>query len=101
MVKPQTRPKVQPYVPPISYPQRLKKKTDERQFQKFLEILKKLEINIPFPEALAQMPSYTKFLKEIISNKNKLEKYAAVALTEECSAVLQKKLLLSLRLKRV
>ncbi|XP_057996520.1 uncharacterized protein LOC131175861 [Hevea brasiliensis] len=43
------------------------------------------------------MPSYTKFLKEILSNKRKLEDYETVALTEECSAILQNKLLPKLK----
>ncbi|XP_057989055.1 uncharacterized protein LOC110658919 [Hevea brasiliensis] len=38
------------------------------------------------------MPSYAKFLKEILSNKRRLEDYETVALTEECSALLQNKL---------
>ncbi|XP_058003698.1 uncharacterized protein LOC131180102 [Hevea brasiliensis] len=38
------------------------------------------------------MPSYAKFLKEILSNKEKLEDYETVALTEEYSAILQNKL---------
>ncbi|KAJ9162845.1 hypothetical protein P3X46_022587 [Hevea brasiliensis] len=38
------------------------------------------------------MPSYAKFLKEILSKKRKLEDYGIVALTEECSAILQNKL---------
>ncbi|XP_058002300.1 uncharacterized protein LOC110650304 [Hevea brasiliensis] len=38
------------------------------------------------------MPSYAKFLKEILSNKRILEDYETVALTEECSALLQNKL---------
>ncbi|KAJ9187079.1 hypothetical protein P3X46_002575 [Hevea brasiliensis] len=38
------------------------------------------------------MPSYAKFLKEILSKKRKLEDYGTVALTEECSAILQNKL---------
>ena len=33
---------------PIPYPQRLNKSKLERQFTKFLDILKKLHINIPF-----------------------------------------------------
>ncbi|MCS5023633.1 hypothetical protein L2V44_14170, partial [Staphylococcus aureus] len=37
-------------------------------------------------------PSYVKFMKEILSNKRKLEEFETVALTEECSAILQKKL---------
>ncbi|KAJ8771861.1 hypothetical protein K2173_027038 [Erythroxylum novogranatense] len=38
------------------------------------------------------MPTYAKFLKEILSNKRRLEEYATVALTEESSAILQNKL---------
>ncbi|XP_057989125.1 uncharacterized protein LOC131172198 [Hevea brasiliensis] len=38
------------------------------------------------------MPSYAKFLKEILLNKRRLEDYETVALTEECSALLQNKL---------
>ncbi|KAJ9187202.1 hypothetical protein P3X46_002687 [Hevea brasiliensis] len=38
------------------------------------------------------MPSYAKFLKEILSNKKKLEEFETVALTEESSAILQNKL---------
>ncbi|XP_057997167.1 uncharacterized protein LOC131176072 [Hevea brasiliensis] len=43
------------------------------------------------------MPSYAKFLKEILSKKRKLEDYETFALTEECSAILQNKLLLKLK----
>ncbi|GLT29119.1 hypothetical protein SLA2020_040050 [Shorea laevis] len=83
---------VKPYVPPIPFPQRLKQHKLDKQFAKFLEVFKKLHINIPFANALAQMPSYAKFLKEILSNKRKLEEHETVNLTEECSAILQNKL---------
>ncbi|KAJ9162843.1 hypothetical protein P3X46_022585 [Hevea brasiliensis] len=43
------------------------------------------------------MPSYAKFLKEILSKKRKLKDYEIVALTEECSAILQNKLPLKLK----
>ena len=76
----------------IPFPQRLKKNNLDKQFAKFLEVFKKLHINIPFMEALEQMPKYVKFMKEILSKKRKLGDYEMVALTEECSAVLQKKL---------
>ena len=55
-------------------------------------MFKKLQINIPFADVLKQMPNCVKFMKEIISNKRKLEEHETVALTEECSAILQKKL---------
>ncbi|XP_057719696.1 uncharacterized protein LOC130934124 [Arachis stenosperma] len=44
--------------PPLPYPQRFNKETKDQHFRKFLEIFKKLEINIPLAEALEQMPLY-------------------------------------------
>ncbi|KAJ9129279.1 hypothetical protein P3X46_033922 [Hevea brasiliensis] len=80
------------YMPPLPFPQRFQKAKLDKQFGKFLEVLKSLHVTIPFTDALAQMPSYAKFLKEILSNKKKLEEFETVALTEESSAILQNKL---------
>ena len=43
----------------------------EEQFSKFLDMFKNIKINIPFVEALAQMPNYAKFLKDILSKKRR------------------------------
>ena len=43
-------------------------------------------------EALENMLSYVKFMKNILESKKKLEEYGTITLTEECSAILQKKL---------
>ncbi|XP_024971932.1 uncharacterized protein LOC112510815 [Cynara cardunculus var. scolymus] len=43
-------------------------------------------------KAIEQMPSYAKFLKDILSKKKKLSEYEIVALTEGCSALLSNKL---------
>ena len=59
--------KIQVYTSAIPFPQRLQKARREEQFSKFLEIFKKIEINIPFAEAITQMPNYAKFLKDILS----------------------------------
>ena len=83
--------KVKPYVPPIPFPQRLKTQTKDANFMKFLEMFKKLELNIPVLEAISHMPNYAKFLKELVANKKRLEEYAMVALSEECSAILLNK----------
>ena len=64
----------------------------DMQCGKFLDVLKKPYMNIPFTEALSQMPSYAKFLKEILSSKRKLEEHETVALTEVYSAAIQNKL---------
>ena len=76
----------------IPYPQRLKKSKLDKQFTKFLEVFKKLHINILFTDALEQMPSYVKFMKEILSDKRRLSNFEIVNLIEECSVILQRKL---------
>ncbi|KAK4278469.1 hypothetical protein QN277_016311 [Acacia crassicarpa] len=38
------------------------------------------------------MPSYVKFMKEILSKKRRLEEFEMVALTQECSAMLTNRL---------
>ncbi|XP_075097969.1 uncharacterized protein LOC142175284 [Nicotiana tabacum] len=70
----------------------MKREKRDKQFSKFMDILKQLYINIPFTEALTQMPSYAKFLKGILSRKRKLEDVSVVKLTEKCSIILQNKL---------
>ncbi|KAI3818001.1 hypothetical protein L1987_11803 [Smallanthus sonchifolius] len=55
-------------------------------------LFKQLHINLPFVEALAQMPKYARFLKDILTNKRKLEELSQVTLNEECLAVIQNKL---------
>ena len=76
----------------VPYPQRLKKHKLDKQFTKFMDVFKKLHINIPFADALEQMPSYVKFMKDILSQKRRLADFETVNLTEECSAILQRKL---------
>ncbi|XP_016168159.1 uncharacterized protein LOC107610645 [Arachis ipaensis] len=84
------RKEIKPYVPPLPYPQRLHKEIKDQQFSKFLEIFKKLEINLPLAEALEQMPLYVKFLKELINKKRSWNEKETVILTQECSVVIQR-----------
>ncbi|GKV49749.1 hypothetical protein SLEP1_g56483 [Rubroshorea leprosula] len=83
---------VKPYKLKIPFPQRFLQANLDKQFSKFLEVFKKLHINIPLIDVISQMPSYAKFLKEILANKRKLEEFEMVKLNEECSAILQNKL---------
>ena len=87
------KPKAPPsYKPKILFPQRFAKSKLDEKFRKCVEKLNKPYINVPFTEALSQMTSYAKFLKEILSNKRKIEEDETVNLTEECSAIIQNKL---------
>ena len=76
------------YTPAVPFPQRLQKSRREEQFSKFLDIFKKIEINIPFPEVISQMPLYAKFLKEILSKKRKIAEEGIVNLTTTCSTII-------------
>ena len=70
----------------------MKKKNGDKCFTKFLDIFKKLHINIPFVDALVQMPKYIKFMKAILRKKKKFEDDEFIARTEEVSVALQRKL---------
>ncbi|PPR87575.1 hypothetical protein GOBAR_AA33115 [Gossypium barbadense] len=64
----------------------------EEQFGKFVKLLKKLHINLPFIEVLSQMPNSAKFLKELLSNKRKLDTTSHMELNAVCSAILKNEL---------
>jgi N-dimethylarginine dimethylaminohydrolase len=53
--------------PPTPFPQRLRKAKEEKQFDKFIEIMRQLHINIPLVEAIQQMPNYSKFMKDVLT----------------------------------
>ncbi|GKA56276.1 reverse transcriptase domain-containing protein, partial [Tanacetum coccineum] len=61
--EPVVQPSNEVQTPPVLFPRRLRIEKEEAQMKKFLENLKQLHINLPFIEALAQMPKYAKFLK--------------------------------------
>ncbi|CAJ2644746.1 unnamed protein product [Trifolium pratense] len=77
----------------LPYPRKKKAKANDHQhFKKFMKMLHDLQINIPFAEVLEQMPVYAKFMKELMTKKRKPLDDDTVEMTEECSAIIQKKL---------
>jgi hypothetical protein len=63
----------------------------DKQYVRFVELLKKLNVNIPFTDVVTKMPTYAKFLKDILSNGRKLD-VKTVTLTEKTSAIVMNKL---------
>ncbi|GJU40993.1 hypothetical protein Tco_1193950 [Tanacetum coccineum] len=51
-----------------------------------------LTINVPIVDVLAGMSNYGKFLKDLVSNKSKMEQISAAFLNKECSIIVQNKL---------
>ncbi|CAJ2671898.1 uncharacterized protein LOC123891769 [Trifolium pratense] len=76
----------------LPYPPVPTKKDKERQYARFLEIFKRLQINLPFSEALEQMPTYAKFMKEILTKKRNLNEEETIQLNASCSAIIQRTL---------
>jgi hypothetical protein len=49
-------------------------------------------VNIPFSEAIDQMPVYPKFMKDLLTGRRRPKDDENIALSENCNAVLQRKL---------
>lgn len=71
----------------LPFPERRKKPVVDEQFGKFVEVIRKLYVNIPFLDAM-QVPTYAKYIKDILGNKKDLTTTEVVRLTEECSVEL-------------
>ncbi|GJU86067.1 reverse transcriptase domain-containing protein [Tanacetum coccineum] len=80
-----------PYKPKFPYPQRLRKEKMKAQYGKFLDMIRAVRINVPLDDVLAEMPNYGKFLKELISNKHKIEQISSPFLSDESSVMIQNK----------
>ncbi|GJT97937.1 reverse transcriptase domain-containing protein [Tanacetum coccineum] len=76
--------------PPLKIPHEQEQKANTEKDTK--PETSQLQLNIPFTEALAQMPKYAKFIKGLLSNKTRLEEACTVTMNQRCSAVLLNKL---------
>ncbi|XP_021321791.1 uncharacterized protein LOC110437626 [Sorghum bicolor] len=72
----------------LPFPTRWRKKKDgEEQFLRFVEMVEKTNVSVPLMDVL-HIPSYAKFIKDIINNKRPLPSAEVVKLIEECSAAI-------------
>ena len=62
------------------------------QFSKFIEVTKKFYGNIPLLDTM-QVPTYAKYLKDILGNKRVLPTTEVVLLTDECNTAILNPLL--------
>ncbi|CAN6695215.1 unnamed protein product [Malus baccata var. baccata] len=69
----------------------MQSKKDESE-KDILETFRKVQVNIPLLEAIKQVPIYAKFLKELCTNKRRMSNKEVVKVSENVSAVLQRKL---------
>ena len=74
----------------VPYPLVPSRKDKERHLARFLDIFKKLQITMRFGEALQQMPLYAKFLKGMLTRKNKYTHSDTIVVEGNCSSVIQR-----------
>ncbi|XP_074271315.1 uncharacterized protein LOC141595248 [Silene latifolia] len=75
----------------VPFPHRLAKALKETQFGKFMEVVKNLQVAVPFTELITQIPSYTKYMKDILTKKRTFDDVETIAFTAECRALLKNK----------
>jgi hypothetical protein len=71
----------------IPYPRRVRNPQVDDQFGKFIEVIQKLYVNIPLLDVM-QVPTYAKYIRDILNKKKPLPTTKIIKLTEECSAAI-------------
>jgi hypothetical protein len=80
------------YKPVAPFPQRLLAPKKGIENQDILKVFKQVKINIPLLDAIKQIPSYAKFLKDLCTVKQKLFVHKKAFLTKQVSAIIQQKI---------
>jgi hypothetical protein len=75
----------------IPFPRRIRRPQSDEQFSKFVEVIQKLYVNIPLLDTI-QVPTYVKYIRDILNKKRPLPSTEVIKLTEECSAAILNKL---------
>ena len=64
----------------------------DKQFAHFVEMIEKIHVSVPLTDVL-HVPSYAKYITDIINNKRPLPTMKVIKLIEECSAAILNRLL--------
>ncbi|KAM2342889.1 hypothetical protein ACFX1X_015233 [Malus domestica] len=76
----------------VPFPSRFKQTKKEEAEKDILETFRKVQVNIPLLDAIKQVPRYAKFLKELCTTRKRISNKEVVQVSENVSAVLQRKL---------
>ncbi|XP_016164716.1 uncharacterized protein LOC107607258 [Arachis ipaensis] len=74
--------------PKVPHPQKTQKETKYEHYSQFMEVFKKLRINIPFVEVLEQRPLSAALKNGLLFEKKALKGDETVVLTKECNALI-------------
>ena len=68
------------------------KKTEDGKYRRFITMLKQLSINVPLVESLEQLPSYAKFMKDLVTKKRSVT-FEDDNRMQHCSAIATRSLI--------
>ena len=80
------------HVPPAPYPHRLRAPKKVNNHSKIYELFKWVKLNIPLLDAIKQIPSYAKFLKDLCTVKRKLGVNKEAFMTEQSTSLIRNNL---------
>lgn len=79
----------QTFTVPAPYPNRLRTPAKPNLNTDIYDVLKQVTVNLPLIDAIKQIPSYAKFLKDLCTHKRKLQVQKKVFLTEQVSSLFE------------
>ena len=80
------------HAPPAPYPHRLRIPKKLNNHVEIYELFKKVKVNIPLLDAIKQIPSYAKFLKDLCIVKRKLGVHNDAFMTEQSTSLIRNNL---------
>ena len=75
------------HIPPAPYPHRLRAPKKVNNHSEIYELFKQVKLNIPLLDAIKQIPSYAKFLKDLCTVKRKLGVNKEAFMTEQSTLI--------------
>jgi hypothetical protein len=75
----------------LPFPTRTRRQAMDEKFMHFVEMVEKVHVSVPLLDVL-HVPSYAKYIKDIINNKRPLPSIEMVKLTKKCSAAILNRL---------
>ena len=80
------------HIPPAPYPHRLRAPKKVNNHSEIYELFKQVKLNIPLLDAIKQIPSYAKFLKDLCTVKRKLGVNKEAFMTEQSTSLIRNNL---------
>ena len=80
------------HIPPAPYPHRLRAPKKVNNHSEIYELFKQVKLNIPLLDAIKQIPSYAKFLKDLCTVERKLGVNKEAFMTEQSTSLIRNNL---------